>query len=62
MSFKARGGQIQLRFRLLGFQFGLQHIRVGELNPIGFEAQAQTELNQIKFSLVQILNFGSAWI
>lgn len=62
MSFKARGGQIQLRFRLLGFQFGLQPIRVGELNPIGFEAQAQTELNQIKFSLVQILNFGSAWI
>lgn len=62
MSFKARGGKIQLRFRLLGFQFGLQHIRVGELNSIGFEAQAQTELNQIKFSLVQILNFGSARI
>lgn len=52
--FRGRGAQIRFRFRLFGFRFGSQPIRVGELNPIGLKMLTQVEPNR----LVRVHNSG----
>lgn len=54
--FWGRGGQIGFPFRLFGFWFGLQSVRVGESNPIGLKLLTQIEP---KSNPIEIFGSGS---